>query len=307
MRWTVWQKRTSCQNCGAKIPVPETGLTMTCQYCGTESPVPDLEDRKQKQRQEQEQLRREQERTSDERGDGRAGQTSPRRQSAEARSGSGRGLLGFLLIIAIIGAVLHFTGTLSRFTEPLIGDDGRTHYDEAEAVLKRDGYVRVTQEKTERAFAATKLYLDLTPGNRYALVLGSGQPLSRVTLKNPRGRQVLRRDTLRFQETLVFTPGVTGVYTAAVQLERPGRYRWALLRGPKVPQSDRDKNLLSKRRKQLQQRRRTRQRRRTTRRSRKTSSRAVRPRVVEPAPLPKVDDDIKRAIKAGEIEDVDNL
>jgi predicted RNA-binding Zn-ribbon protein involved in translation (DUF1610 family) len=324
MRWTVWLKRTSCQNCGAKIPVPETGLTMTCQYCGTESPVPDIEDRKQKQNQEQEQLRRERAHATDQHEEARPEGRAPRPPPTKAQGGSGRGLLGFLLTIGIIGAVLHFTGTLSRFTEPLIGDDGRTRYDDAEAPLKRDGYVRVTQEKTERAFSATKLYLDLEPGNHYALVLGSGQPLSRVTLRNPRGRQVLRRDTLRFQEALLFTPKVAGVYTAAVQLERPGRYRWALMRGPKAHQGDQSQDMLSKRRQRLKQRR-SRRRHRSTRPSRASSRARQRSKgktnkappstdeksppspPLQPPPGPKADDDIKRAIKAGEIEDVDSL
>ena len=300
---------------------------MTCQYCGTESPVPDIEDREQKQHQKQEQLRQERTRAAGQHEEARPDGSAPRRPPPGTRSGSGRGLLGFLLIIGIIGAVLHFTGTLSRFTEPLIGDDGRARYDDAEAPLKRDGYVRVTQEKTERAFSATRLYLDLEPGYHYALVLGSGQPLSRVTLRNPRGRQVLRRDTLRFSEALLFTPKVAGVYTAAVQLERPGRYRWALLRGPQARQGDQPGDLLSKRLQRLKQRRlRSRRRRRSSRPSRKASSRTHRrskdktakapPSTADkpppspplpPPPVPGADDDIKRAIKAGEIEDEDSL
>ena len=47
MSWTVWQRRSRCENCGAKIPVPPQGLYVTCEYCGSEAPVPDMEARRQ--------------------------------------------------------------------------------------------------------------------------------------------------------------------------------------------------------------------------------------------------------------------
>jgi predicted RNA-binding Zn-ribbon protein involved in translation (DUF1610 family) len=305
MRWTVWQKRTKCQNCGAKISVPATGLTMTCQYCGTESAVPDIEERKQQQRDQEQQQRRQQ----------RRGEAPKQPRERRGTGRAGWRLLRFLIGVGVIGAVLHFTGVLARITEPLYGDDGKAHYDEAAERLEKAGYTRLTREKTERAFTETKLFLDVKPGRRHALVLGSGQPLARVTLTDPRGRRVLRRDALRFHEALVFSPEVAGVYTATVRLESPGRYRWALLRGPEVTEAAAPAGDLLDQRRQRLERRRARARRRRARRARTTTTRA-RKRPATPAPKPeprpepplkplrpKVDPDIERALRAGEIDD----
>ena len=58
MKWTVWQRRSRCENCGAKIHVPDEGLYVTCEYCGTKGPVPDFEARHQAMDRQEREVRR---------------------------------------------------------------------------------------------------------------------------------------------------------------------------------------------------------------------------------------------------------
>lgn len=294
MRWTIWHRRSKCQNCGARIPVPGEGLTMRCQYCGVEVPVPDVERRKKKQASTATEQR-----------------VEPRKQRAAGPTRRGsvlRGLLRFLVLLALIGAVLYFTGTSDYLTEPLFGDPGADRYASAVESLQKERFVRVTPERVERYFSSTKLYLEVQPDVHHALVLASGQPIKKVMLSDPTGRIELKRGALRYQETLRFVPRMDGVYAAKVVLDRPGRYIWALHRGPMAKEEL--PKPVSKRATTRRRRRRTRRR---SVRHRRSGARAPSP-VLEPlpptvpvtAPSPPAgkeeDEDLRRAIKASEIQ-----
>ena len=281
MRWTIWQKRTECQNCGAKIPVPETGLMMTCPYCGTETPVPDIEARR----------KRAQETSSQEHAKDKHHKHHhdhhKHHHDKKHATGRGHGFFAFLLVMGIIVAALHFSGLDRRVTEPLFGNPGTAAYRVARTRLRIFGrFVRVTRPKTMSVFTPstpTTLDLDIQTGRPYALVVGGGQPLANVVIRGPRGHRVIGRNTRRYNDALVFTPKISGAYSATVSLTRAGRFHWALFRGPRPPKKDAADALLTARRKRLERRQRAHRKPREKAR-RKTASHAQRQAT---APRPK--------------------
>jgi hypothetical protein len=231
----------------------------------------------------------------------------------------------FAALTALSLGVLYVTGVLSYLVGPLLGDDGRARYEEAARALAKNGYTRVTPPKTERAFTDTKLYLDLEPGRDFALVLGSGPPVERVSVEDPRGHEVARVDRRRFHETLVVSPDIKGVYVATVRLHRPGRYRWALHRGPERVEQDssevaRDRRSEPSRPRQPRRRHRARDLERVEKRQPTQERAAKRPIIpdwpsvppTEPPPGPpeppsappsvEEETDIERAFKAGRLD-----
>jgi hypothetical protein len=222
-----------------------------------------------------------------------------------------RGLLRFLILLAAVGAALYFTGTLGYLTEPLWGDPGTERYASAVESLQKKQFVPVTPERVERYLSPTKLYLEVKPDTHHALVLASGQPVKKIVLSDPTGRIELKRGALRYQETLRFIPRMDGVYTAKVILDRPGRYTWALHRGPGA-QADLPKPVSKRkttRRKRRRKRRRAVRARRSGTRARSPGPGPVSP-VEETPPVPLApaspptgdeDDELRKAIKASEI------
>jgi hypothetical protein len=214
-----------------------------------------------------------------------------------------------LILLSVVGAALYFTGTLGYITEPLFGDPGAERYASAVESLQKERFVRVTPERVERYFSPTKLYLEVKPDTRHALVVGSGQPIKKIVLSDPKGRIDLDRGALRYQETLRFVPRMDGVYTARVILDRPGRYTWALHRGPGA-QADLPEPV-SKRKTTKRKRRR---KRRRADRARRSGARAPSPVVGQPPPTaPAVppprpadrneeDEELREAIRASEIQ-----
>jgi hypothetical protein len=97
MKWTVWQRRSRCENCGAKIHVPDEGLYVTCEYCGTKGPVPDFEARRQAMDRQEREVRRQSK-----------AQVRHDRQRAEVRSTRTRSW-GAWKIILLVWVILGFS------------------------------------------------------------------------------------------------------------------------------------------------------------------------------------------------------
>jgi hypothetical protein len=109
MSWTVWQRRSKCENCGARIPVPPEGLYMTCEYCGTNSPVPDMEARRQAQDTEARATRRAEKAR-------RRQQEGPRAQPArEPGSGSWNGVVVIIGVLLLLGGAWWKSGLVEMY------------------------------------------------------------------------------------------------------------------------------------------------------------------------------------------------
>ena len=106
MSWTVWQRRTRCQDCGARIPVPPDGLYMTCEYCGTKAPVPDMEARLKAQEHAAHQARGA-EKARRRAAEGRRAESLPRQQR---RRGAGTGLFIIIFVLVIFAFTSWTTG-----------------------------------------------------------------------------------------------------------------------------------------------------------------------------------------------------
>lgn len=115
MSWTVWQRRSKCQECGARISVPPEGLTMTCEYCGAEGPVPDFESRKaaqeQQERERQRQKRKDERRAKKQE---REREQSRREPPPRRRGGVGGSALGTLIFFAILAYTMYEAGILKQ-------------------------------------------------------------------------------------------------------------------------------------------------------------------------------------------------
>ena len=94
MSWTVWQRRSRCENCGAKIPIPPEGLYVTCEYCGTKAPVPDMEARRQAMERQAQDSRQAQ---------GHARGARERAAAPPAKKGHGLAIILILFVVVLIG------------------------------------------------------------------------------------------------------------------------------------------------------------------------------------------------------------
>lgn len=235
MRWTIWQQRTTCTQCGAKLTVPESGLAMRCEFCSNEQAVPDIEARRKK-------LRKTAHKTADtahkariEEELARAEQLEHYARAAGAVTGAIRGLVMTALTLGTIALVLHFTGLLKRLYEPFFGDPGLPQLERVAQRVKDLGYVpHVGRPKSVGFFfRPKKVYLQLEAKRCYAVVVGSGQPIARVELRDPRRRRVTRHATLRFHDTLVHCPRLSGAFTLTVTLAEAGRFSYRVFEGKK--------------------------------------------------------------------------
>lgn len=318
MSWTIWQRRTKCQNCGARIPVPDEGLNMTCQYCGSTAPVPDVEQRKAKQQKEQqalEQQRRQQKRKFSAT-QGYFIQEVDRRKTGAPGAGLIRKLIWAVVLVVAIGLPLRFTGVLDQITEPLWGETGKQRFHTAADRIRVNKFQQTSRAKVEQFFYTVKKhYLPMTRGHCYAVVMGSGKPLKKVVLTDPGGATKLTHSTLRLHDTVVHCPSKDGAYTLTLTLDHPGRYIWALFRAPR-PASQRElQQLVGRQLTPQRKKRRRKKRRRGKKRRRRTGATAPRqaPQAADPAPNePRppdepdpVDNELRKAFKGSEIGESD--
>lgn len=235
MRWTIWQRRTLCSNCGARMSVPESGWTMRCEFCNSEQAVPDIEERRKKLRVSVQKTHDPSERRRLEAELQRAQVVSDSyARAAGAVSGAVRGLMSVAVLLLLIAGALFFTGWWERLDNYWRGDTGNARYEESAERLRQVGY-RVTRMRQEaRALLKPgRLYLELDAKSCYGLVVASGQPVAEVLLQNARGKTVKTDNTMRFSATLVYCPRRAGVFTARVKLAEPGRYCWGLYKKPR--------------------------------------------------------------------------
>ena len=207
MRWTIWQQRTKCQNCGARISVPDEGLTMTCQYCGATAPVSDVEARQKKEvvaRPESQ--------------EGYFIQEKDRSKASAPGAGLMKIIIWGVILLVGIGLPLRFTGVLDHVTEPLLGGYGADRFQQASDRIRVSKYVQASRGQVEQYFYTQKKhYISLKAGRCYALVLGGGKPFKKVTLADPTGKVRQSHTTLRLHDTMVHCPDVAGAHT----LSRP--------------------------------------------------------------------------------------
>ena len=301
MSSTVRQQPARCGNCDAKLAVPAEGLIMTCPYCGTETPVPDAAARRKRQREEQRRQREEEQRRQQRQQEEDQQQRKEQRQERAARSGRRRiniTVSVFLtLLVAGIGYPLYRAGVFHKAYQHLAGEPGASHYQVAARRLSGKGFKAQATPRVERAWDQAKLYLQLTPGKHHALVLGSGQPIRRVVLRDPRGRRKETYKTLGFEVVLRHLPTREGVYTATVDLDQPGRFTWALHQGPVATKKPGLLKRLRGRRNKRKSRRSRRVRRRPSREPAAAPQRNPAPR---PAGDPE-DEALRKAFKEGEL------
>lgn len=258
MRWTIWQRRTSCSNCGARLSVPETGWTMRCEFCGTEQAVPDIEERRKKLRVSVQQTHDPSERRRLEDELARANAVSETyARAAGAVSGAVRGLLSVAIVLALLAVALFVTGWWQHLDNYWRGDTGSKRYEESTDRLRHSGYRVARMRSEERALLKPRrLYLELDATSCYGLVVASGNPVAEVVLQNARGRQVKRHSTMRYADTTVYCPRKAGVFTAVVKLAEPGRFSWGLYKKPRPKDSAWRREQASPRRKKSSPRRR---------------------------------------------------
>lgn len=290
MRWTIWQQRTKCQNCGARIAVPDEGLTMTCQYCGATAPVPDVE-----ARQKIEVVARPQSQ------EGYFIQEKDRSKASAPGAGLMKMLIWGVILLVGIGLPLRFTGVLDHVTEPLLGGYGADDFQEASDRIRVSKYEQASRGKVEQYFYTQKKhYVSLKAGRCFALVLAAGKPFKKVTLMDPTGKVQQSHETLRLHDTLVHCANVAGAHALTVDLDHPGRYIWALFRKPRQEQT---REVMPDQPRTNKVKRKRRSRRKRIRKPEPTPTAPI----AEPAEPPPsqppedVDEEVRRAIKGSEI------
>jgi uncharacterized Zn finger protein (UPF0148 family) len=225
-RQATTMARLKCPECGARTPVPSSGLTMTCAYCGFSQPVPDADKRRERMER-AERKRREAEEAARRRAAQRAaGQAQERVRRGIGCVGALLRLVAAMLPLAAIAAVLYHFGLL----DPLIGETGEQQLAEAAAELRQRGYVEVQPPRVERYFARpSQLYADMRRGRCYALALGAPKPLTRVRLHGSPGS--IRRPN-RLVHALGHCPERDITRRVTVTLDGWGRFSWALYARP---------------------------------------------------------------------------
>lgn len=231
MRWTLWQKRSICANCNARLDIPATGLMMVCDYCGTKQVVPDIEERTQDIRKTLSGPLSSNEKSRLEQLIADASKIDLRAKEIEALSKTLRRISTTIIVIGVIIVILMVTGVFNYVIAPLIGDPGKKPLQSAAEQLYPAGYVNEEVPTVKRYFFKP-INIQITLNNNcYGLIVASSEYIKRFTLKDADGKILNeKKPAKRKFATLLYCSDKKSGYKAEIELKRPGRFSFQRFR-----------------------------------------------------------------------------
>ena len=311
MRWTIWRQRTTCNECGARLSVPEQGLTVTCEYCGAESPVPDAEQRRQKMEADQRRAEQRRARPADTKPSRKKSRPRGKQTARPAGAALAVQLLKLAVALAVVAGIVYGSGLWSHIHTLWRGDDGKKQYQKLRAELRSDGYTEERPANVEAYLKPMDLLLPMEKGRCYVAAVAAGSEGVSLELRGPTKKKLKSANKTGSWLTLPYCPKQTGVHTARLTLTHLARVTHGLLskkaEAQDVPQMPVDRIEARKKRLQWARKRRKGER---TKRARPTPT-PVEPRQAptrppEPEPdkgdLEPDDEELRRALDEDDLD-----